>query len=189
MMGSIGVTVALIGWALFFAIEQLASAKYRAVRCVQCLRLAHREVTRRAEACSSWPCQAPCCAMRPRCKSAWMPPGLRHAQCAQLLKSPARLQIPTYGAATFPHMHALGAGLSRHSKTSCCRRARWLLSRQSLGVAKLFVAWLVNLAYSLALVFASTWTVVAIAPEVSAPCLCACCSHGTALSRPQAHTS
>ena len=34
MMGSIGVTVALIGWALFFAIEQLASAKYHAVRCV-----------------------------------------------------------------------------------------------------------------------------------------------------------
>ena len=33
-------------------------------------------------------------------------------------------------------------------------------------MAKLFVAWLVNLAYSLALVFASTWTVVTIAPEV-----------------------
>ena len=35
MMGSIGVTVALIGWALFFAIEQLARAKYHAVRCGQ----------------------------------------------------------------------------------------------------------------------------------------------------------
>ncbi|KAK9840815.1 hypothetical protein WJX81_006821 [Elliptochloris bilobata] len=75
MMGSIGVTVALIGWALFFAIERLATAKYHAVR--------------------------------------------------------------------------------------------WLLSRQSLGVAKLFVAWLFNLAYSLALVFASTWTVVTIAPEAA----------------------
>ena len=34
-------------------------------------------------------------------------------------------------------------------------------------MAKLFVAWLFNLAYSVALVFASTWAVVAVAPEAA----------------------
>ena len=64
-------------------------------------------------------------------------------------------------------------------------RTRWLLSRQSLGVAKLFVAWLVNLAYSLALVFASTWTVVALAPEVPAACLPSHCCSACAVPSPQ----
>lgn len=45
MMGSIGVTVALIGWALFFAIEQLASAKYHAVRCVRSLQSRNLRLT------------------------------------------------------------------------------------------------------------------------------------------------
>jgi len=35
MMGSIGITVALIGWTLFLAIEQLAKGKYHAVRCAR----------------------------------------------------------------------------------------------------------------------------------------------------------
>lgn len=56
----------------------------------------------------------------------------------------------------------------RISKTSrLLSNLRYLLSLERLGVAKLFVAWLFNLAYSVALVFASTWAVVAVAPEAA----------------------
>ena len=44
---------------------------------------------------------------------------------------------------------------------------RYLLSREGLGAAKLLVAWLFNLAFSVALVFAATWPVVAVAPEAA----------------------
>jgi hypothetical protein len=59
MMGSIGITVALIGWTLFLAIEQLAKGKYHAVRCARARAL--RRVPRPAAA----PPQ--CCSQRCGC--------------------------------------------------------------------------------------------------------------------------
>lgn len=44
----------------------------------------------------------------------------------------------------------------------CCLLCRWLISHTSL-----FVAWLFNMAYSLALVYLATWTVVSVAPQAA----------------------
>ena len=43
-----------------------------------------------------------------------------------------------------------------------CLLCRWLISHTSL-----FVAWLFNMAYSLALVYLATWTVVSVAPQAA----------------------
>jgi hypothetical protein len=46
--------------------------------------------------------------------------------------------------------------------SACDMHVRWLILHANLGVA-----WMFNMAYSLALAFLATWTVVAIAPQAA----------------------